>query len=120
MSKVKIKSLLLKDNVEILNIHTNGIYNKNQIFYNENGTKIQIKIYEDHILLIRKRNDGTIVELNFNLNEIAVGQVKYGGYESKIEIKTLKLIKKEYKIEIEYIIIGDEEKYRYLLSYNGY
>lgn len=116
--KVKIKGYLknITDNT-IDTIDVNGLKNDKCIKYNIDNTNHIITIKDNKIVLLRD-NENYSHRLTFETNKETNTEYYIKEYESTllIPIKTTKLNILKNKIEIEYTICDNDNKYSYVIE----
>lgn len=114
MSKVKISTIIYRDNEQFLNDCV-GLKQKNKIIFFEKDIKNEITIDKD--LILNRENSEFKMSLIFRLNENTKNRylLKELNNEFLINIKTTRLDILENKIEVEYM--QDLEKVFYRLEW---
>lgn len=111
MGKINLKAKLISDE-EKIDIEITGIRNQNKIVYKENDLTVTILIFDNKIEMTRVCNDYKI-NLNFEKNKKTISNYQlFGGNKVfDLETHTKKLNINNNKIEINYILEGNDFKY---------
>ena len=114
--KIKTKFKNITENNDNL-IETYAIKNKNKISYHHDDTIYKITILDNQIILIRDNQEFTH-KFIFDIDNITKSEYYIKEFKNVLEIpiKTTKLIIKENKITIEYIILDNNYNYSYILD----
>ena len=111
MGKISLKAKLVSDE-EKINIETSGIRNQNKIVYKEKDLTVTILTFDNKIEMTRVCNDYKI-NLNFDKKKKTISnyQIFGGNKVFELETYTKKLNINNNKIEIEYVLEGNNFKY---------
>lgn len=112
MGKINLKAHLISDE-ENLNIEVSGIRNKNKIIYKENNITVTILIMNNKIELNRVCNEYKI-KLIFDKFKDTISTYSLFGALKIFELETVtkKLLISDKKIEIDYVLEGNNFSYK--------
>ena len=116
--KIKIKNLIKNYNEKNENlIETSAIKNKNKISYYNEDTTYKLFFSDKKIMLVRESKE-FIHKFIFDLDNITKSEyyIKELNTNLDILIKTTKIKKSSKRIEIDYEIIDNNNKYSYILD----
>ena len=89
MSKIKIKSVISKNNENISEIATDALKSDNKIiFYDENNTLMKVEINFNNVVITRS-NDEMKLTMSFEKNKSMESFCEIKTLNSKIDVKTI-------------------------------
>lgn len=107
MSKISIETILKKNNIEEINIKTQGILQEEQIKYKENKT---INILDINKQILKRKTDDYNITIDFK-NEIINTE------NIKIKIRIIDKKIEQDKVKIKYELIDTKDIFEYKINW---